>query len=192
MADLIDQGLEAHADAGSAEGLRHALDDMKRMLDSLFDVSRLNSGATQPEITVFPLPPLLEQIIIAYRQIADSKGVPLVVVPTDAVVRSDRVLLGRMLSNLIENAVRYTHSGQVTMKSQPAGTYLVSPSRIQALAFPNRTCRASGRSSSSCTIRSEIGGKASVWAWPSSGDCRRCSTIRSKSPRNPVEDRASS
>jgi PAS domain S-box-containing protein len=125
FADLIDQGLEAHGrTAGSAEGLRHALDDMKRMLDSLFDVSRLDSGATQPEITVFPLQPLLEQIIIAYRQIAVSKGVTLVVVPTDAVVRSDRVLLGRMLSNLIENAVRYTHSGQVTIKSQPAGAYL--------------------------------------------------------------------
>ena len=124
MADLIDQGLGAHADAASADGLRSALDDMKRMLDSLFDVSRLNSGATQPEITVFPLLPLLEQIVIAYRQVAESKGIPLVVVPTDAVVRSDRVLLARMLSNLIENAVRYTHSGQVTIKSQPAGTYL--------------------------------------------------------------------
>ena len=121
FADLIDQGLGAHARrAGSADGLRRALDDMKRMLDSLFDVSRLNSGATQPEITVFPLQLSSSRSSSPIAKLAESKGIALVVVPTDAVVRSDRVLLARMLSNLIENAVRYTHSGQVTIK-MPAG-----------------------------------------------------------------------
>jgi CheY-like chemotaxis protein/anti-sigma regulatory factor (Ser/Thr protein kinase) len=125
FADLIDRRLEAHAHAaGSVDGLKRTLDDMKRMMDSLFDLSRLDSGAMQPEITVFPLQPLLEQITTAYRQLAESKGIPLVVVPTDVVVRSDRVLLARMLSNLIENAVRYTHSGQVTIENQAAGADL--------------------------------------------------------------------
>ena len=73
---------------------------------------------------MFPLQMLLEQITIAYRKLAEGKGIALVVVPTDAVVRSDRVLLARMLSNLIENAVRYTHSGHVTIRCQPAGTDL--------------------------------------------------------------------
>ena len=53
-----------------------------------------------------------------------DQGIALVVVPTDAVVRSDRVLLARMLSNLIQNAVRYTHSGQVKIECQPAGDQL--------------------------------------------------------------------
>ena len=125
FADLIAQRLGASTPAsGSTDGLRRTLDDMKRMVDSLFDVSRLDSGAVQPEITAFPLQMLLEQITIAYRKLADSKGIALVVVPTDAIVRSDRVLLARMLSNLIENAVRYTHAGHVTIKCQPAGADL--------------------------------------------------------------------
>jgi CheY-like chemotaxis protein/anti-sigma regulatory factor (Ser/Thr protein kinase) len=97
---------------------------MKRMVDSLFDVSRLDSGAVQPEITAFPLQTLLDQITIVYRNLADSKGITLAVEPTSAVVRSDRVLLARMLSNLIENAVRYTHAGWVTIKCQPDGADL--------------------------------------------------------------------
>jgi two-component system, sensor histidine kinase len=126
LADLIAQRPDAAAPAsgGSADGLRRTLDDMKRLVDSLFDVSRLDSGAVQPEITVFPMQLLLDQITIAYRRLAGIKGIALVIVPTDAVVRSDRVLLARMLSNLIQNAVRYTQSGQVKIECQPSGDRL--------------------------------------------------------------------
>ena len=124
LADLIAQRPENAPATGSADGLRRTLDDMKRLVDSLFDVSRLNSGAVQAEITAFPMQLLLDQITIAYRRLAGIKGIALVVVPTDAVVRSDRVLLARMLSNLIQNAVRYTHSGQVKIECQPAGDRL--------------------------------------------------------------------
>jgi PAS domain S-box-containing protein len=125
LADLIAQRPDAAARAsGSADGLRRTLDDMKRLVDSLFDVSRLDSGVVQPEITAFPLQPLLDQITVTHHRLAGIKGIALVVVPTDAVVRSDRVLLGRMLGNLIQNAVRYTHAGHVTIECQPAGERL--------------------------------------------------------------------
>ena len=124
LADLIAQRPENAPATGSADGLRRTLDDMKRLVDSLFDVSRLDSGAVQAEITAFPMQLLLDQITIAYRRLAGIKGIALVVVPTDAVVRSDRVLLARMLSNLIQNAVRYTHTGQVKIECQPAGDRL--------------------------------------------------------------------
>jgi two-component system, sensor histidine kinase len=97
---------------------------MKRLVDSLFDVSRLDSGTVKPEVTAFPMQLLLDQITVSYRRLAGVKGIALVVVPTDAVVRSDRVLLARMLSNLIQNAVRYTPSGQVKIGCQPAGDRL--------------------------------------------------------------------
>jgi two-component system, sensor histidine kinase len=124
LADLIAQRPGNAPAIGSADGLRRTLDDMKRLVDSLFDVSRLDSGAVQAEITAFPMQLLLDQITIAYRRLAGIKGIALVVVPTDAVVRSDRVLLARMLSNLIQNAVRYTHTGQVKIECQPAGDRL--------------------------------------------------------------------
>jgi two-component system, sensor histidine kinase len=122
LADLIAEG--PGGGGGPADGLRRTLDDMKRLVDSLFDVSRLNSGAVRPEVTVFPLQPLLDQITIAYRGLTVIKGIALIVVPTDAVVRSDRVLLARMLGNLLQNAVRYTHSGHVMIECQPAGDRL--------------------------------------------------------------------
>jgi PAS domain S-box-containing protein len=123
LADLLAQRPGAGTPA-RVDGLRRALDDMKRLVDSLFDVSRLDSGAVQPEITAFPLQMLLDQITIGFRKLAEGKGVALVVAPTDAVVCSDRVLLARMLSNLIENAVRYTSVGHVMIECQQVGARL--------------------------------------------------------------------
>ncbi len=116
LADLVAQTIGGNNPASrSADNLCHALDDLKRLVDSLFDVSRLDAGNIQPELTVFPLQPLLWQITITYREMARSKGIALVVSDTDAIIRSDRTLLARLLSNLIDNAIKYTQSGRVTV-----------------------------------------------------------------------------
>ena len=48
-----------------------------------------------------------------YEAQAKAAGLRLIVVPTRAVVHTDRQLLERMLRNLISNAIRYTASGRV-------------------------------------------------------------------------------
>jgi two-component system, sensor histidine kinase len=119
LSDLVARKIGTGADAAkSAENLRRALDDLKRLVEGLFDVSRLDSGSVRLEVAVFPLQPLLDQISVTYIEQAKRKGVVLSVCCTDAVVRSDRILLGRLLSNLIDNAVKYTQVGSVTVECQ--------------------------------------------------------------------------
>ena len=126
---LLAELLNSHADPGasprrSVSNLQRALDDMKCLVDSLFDVSRLDSGAVAPDINSFPVQGLLDQTIILYQKVAEDKGISLLATPTDAVIRSDRVLLGRMLTNLVENAVRYTLSGHVLIECEQIGAHL--------------------------------------------------------------------
>ncbi len=117
LAELVVEKTENTTPAAMlAESLCRALDDLRRLVDSLFDISRFDSGAVHPEFTCFPLQLLLNEIAGVYLSPADRKGISLVVAATDAVVRSDRILLGRMLSNLIENAVKYTQTGCVTIE----------------------------------------------------------------------------
>lgn len=99
----------------AAEQLRLVLDDLRAMLDSLFDVSRYDAQVVRPEIIEFPLQPLLTQVLAASTAGAQSKGLRLSAPQTDVWVRSDRALLGRMISNIVENAVRYTSKGSVTI-----------------------------------------------------------------------------
>jgi signal transduction histidine kinase/CheY-like chemotaxis protein len=107
--------------------LQRGLDALKELLDSLLDVSRLDAGIIKPEVEEFPLTDLLDHLRTAYAPIAAGKGVEWRVADCPMRVRSDRNLLGRMLRNLIENALRYTERGgiAVTCKSQE-GTLLIA------------------------------------------------------------------
>jgi CheY-like chemotaxis protein len=48
-----------------------------------------------------------------YQSLAEEKGLDLIIRPTNACTRSDPMLLERVLSNLVSNAIRYTPSGGV-------------------------------------------------------------------------------
>lgn len=102
--------------------IERGLDILKGMLDSLLDLSRLDVSVTEPQIVVFPLRPMLDDIVAAYRRIAASKGLQLRCgALTDIQIRSDPNLLGRMVRNLVENALRYTERGQIVLSAHPIG-----------------------------------------------------------------------
>ncbi|MGC2855530.1 PAS domain-containing protein [Novispirillum sp. DQ9] len=93
------------------------LETLKGLLDGLLDVSRLESGAVEPTVSVFPIARLLEEIADSYRPVAEEKGLRfLTSIACDQAVRSDPTLLGRMIRNLVENAIRYTPSGFVSLE----------------------------------------------------------------------------
>ena len=92
------------------EGSIQAMDGL---FASLLDISRLDAGVVRPEVQTFAVAPVLERICREYTQDAASKGLELRLVRTDAYVRSDPVLLERILRNLIANAVRHTDHGKV-------------------------------------------------------------------------------
>ncbi|WP_448206353.1 ATP-binding protein [Azospirillum sp. sgz302134] len=95
------------------DSLQHGLDVLKELLDSLLDISQLDAGIVAPQFEVFRASEVLEPLDDAYAPIARGKGLEWQVTPCDATVCSDRVLLGRMLRNLVENAIRYTERGRI-------------------------------------------------------------------------------
>jgi two-component system, sensor histidine kinase len=93
--------------------LENGLGALKALLDSLLDVSQLDAGIVTPEITDFPISAVLDEIAASYAPIAAAKGLGWQVEPCTDGVRSDVTLLGRVLRNLVENAIRYTKSGHI-------------------------------------------------------------------------------
>ncbi len=88
---------------------------LDRLFGALLDISRLEAGVVAPEITNFAVSNLLEGLTAEFEPQAMGKGLELRVVASDAVVRSDPVLLERIVRNLVRNAVRYTESGRVLL-----------------------------------------------------------------------------
>lgn len=100
-----------------------AINAMSRLLNALLDVSKLESGTIRPQFVDVRLAPLFAELQREFAGLAASKGIALVVEPTDARVRSDPSLLGQALKNLLSNAIKYTAEGFVRLgaRAVPAG-----------------------------------------------------------------------
>ncbi|QCO02713.1 response regulator [Azospirillum argentinense] len=101
-----------------------ALGALKMLLDGLLDVSRLEAGAVEPKRVVFPVTELLDRIAANSRPVAVRKGLLLHIMPCGAHVDSDPMLLGRILQNFVENALRYTNRGRILVGCRRRGAVL--------------------------------------------------------------------
>ena len=104
-----------------AERVDTALRAAEELLDGLLDVSRLDAGKLQPEITDFDAGALLRELAAQYAPMAAARTIGIRVYAPPLPVRSDRRLLRRVLQNFIANALRYTPRGRVVLAARPRG-----------------------------------------------------------------------
>lgn len=94
-------------------GIEAALSAMNELFNALLDISKLDAGALAPKLSDFPIAQLLKRIETTFAGVAREKGLDLRVVANDSWVRSDFILLERIVLNLVSNAIRYTAAGGV-------------------------------------------------------------------------------
>lgn len=107
--NAIKQGNLQHAEE-SLENLGLAVRNMSTTLNAILDISKLESGTYKSDITSFDIYCLAENIINSLKPIAHNNNVTLRLTKRrnqKSFVRSDNVLLGRVLTNLISNAIKY-------------------------------------------------------------------------------------
>lgn len=90
----------------------HAADDL---LNSLLEVSRIDSGAIKPKLQSFRIDELISALDLEFTALATSRGLKFRKVDSAQVVYSDIRLLRRILQNFLSNAIRYTSSGKVLL-----------------------------------------------------------------------------
>jgi signal transduction histidine kinase len=83
------------------------------LLDNLLDFSKVDAGIIKPVVASFPVQRVLDHLRAEYALQASAADLELRTRPCRAHVRSDPVLLARMLGNLVSNAIRYTEDGRV-------------------------------------------------------------------------------
>jgi len=98
-----------------------AVSALQELLDAILDISRLDAGAISPKVADFAIATLLDRLTTAFAPSAAEKGLRLRVVPSRLYVRSDPVLLERILLNLAANALRYTQRGGVLIGCRRRG-----------------------------------------------------------------------
>lgn len=90
-----------------------SLGSVDKLLTALFDISKLDTGIIRSELSDFPVDDMLRALESEHAVLAERKGLALRVLPCSAVIRSDVLLLRRIVQNFISNAIRYTNKGRV-------------------------------------------------------------------------------
>ncbi len=87
---------------------------LSNLVAQLFELSKLDAKQIQPHFESFPIAELVQDVVMHYTPEAEKRGVNLrAVLPEEGLplVRADVGLMERVLTNLLDNALRHTPSG---------------------------------------------------------------------------------
>jgi len=117
---LVEEDVPADTRRGFAERILGNTRRMQRIVDDLLDLSRIESGGWVPNPQAIDLAAVASDVFAAARDAADRKGLGLDAefAPDAASVYADSTALRQVLGNLVDNAVRHTASGRVTLFSR--------------------------------------------------------------------------
>jgi len=93
---------------------------MQRIVDDLLDLSRIESGGWRPNPTHVDLKAAVQEVFDSVRPVAEQKGLALVpAIPADVPsVYADPTALRQVLSNLVDNALRHTTAGRISISAR--------------------------------------------------------------------------
>ena len=93
----------------AVNGIYQAMQVLDDMLSQGLDLTRMDSGSMQPLFDTVEIEPLLRGLVVQHGAAAEKKGIRLVVLAAPgSCVRADPLMLKRALSNLLDNAIKFS------------------------------------------------------------------------------------
>ena len=101
---------------------KESAESLLRLLNDILDLSKIEAGKIEIDYVEFDLPELIEDTMKALSVRATQKGLQLVWQPPQEVrrhVMGDPVRLRQVLINLVDNAIKFTEQGKITVSVEP-------------------------------------------------------------------------
>lgn len=119
-AELISGEEEKNRKDEYAQNILHSSDYMLELVNTLIEFYLLDTGRNKPNLSIFRLETLFNEIIQNYGSLAQTKKLRLVTdfSGLDVVVSGDRSQLQQILNNLLSNAVKFTQQGEVRLQAE--------------------------------------------------------------------------
>lgn len=100
------------------EAQRDSLEAMSSLVNRLLNISMIESGVIQPHVEDVSLGSLIAALEAEFRPQARAKQLQLDIELANEAVRTDPTLLREIVQNLVENAIRYTNRGRVSVRAR--------------------------------------------------------------------------
>jgi len=128
--------------------IRKSGERMLEIINNLMNIARIESGQEKIQQDDMPVNEMIDELHSLFRQTAEKKGLSFVchkpLKDDQSHMRSDRTKLTQVMTNLINNAVKYTRQGKVEFGYQPreegirfyvSDTGIGVPEELQAKIF---------------------------------------------------------
>jgi PAS domain S-box-containing protein len=90
---------------------------MMKLITDIIEISRIDANVAATELSETPLNSLLENLYHVFRREAESKGLELNwkagLSNSESIIETDSAKLQLIMSNLLQNALKFTHEGHV-------------------------------------------------------------------------------
>ena len=122
---LYSGALTLHATDGETgnigRSINQAVMSLSALVDSLLDISKLDAGVIKPQMQCVNVRSVIDRVETDFRQVAERKQLDFRVQSIEADVETDPALLEQILRNLLDNAMKYTVRGSVSLSAEAFG-----------------------------------------------------------------------
>ncbi|MHB1185433.1 MAG: response regulator [Desulfobulbia bacterium] len=122
MAELLDKGAQDEKSSQKILAIKEAGRNLLQLIDGILDFSRLESGTICLTPAPFDLFAILGRLKKKYEPAARAKGLTLLYTEAEAVpttVVGDEGRIFQVLENLLDNAIKYTAHGEISLRVRP-------------------------------------------------------------------------
>src|SRR5690606_36457297 len=95
-------------------------DRLMRLLGDIISISRIEAGKLELKPGIYPMKEIVWAVSESLRRQAESKGLSFEVkqnIDVEVKVNVDRIRFEQILVNLLDNAIKFTDSGRIKVKS---------------------------------------------------------------------------
>jgi signal transduction histidine kinase len=119
---LMEDGIVGEASPAQQESIgraRRSLRTALNLIEDLLDLARAEAGQIEIQHTPFDATEILHEVADDYRAQAEAKNLELTLLPPPPrlTITGDATRIRQVLSNLVSNAVKYTHTGSITISA---------------------------------------------------------------------------
>jgi signal transduction histidine kinase len=121
FASALEKRLTGTSEAPLVGNLNRCIESLDRSFNAMLDISKLDAGVVEPQLQSFPIRDVFRRLHMHFAGQAEGSGLGLRFKPGGKHVTSDPQLLERILSNLIQNAIKYTRDGGIVVVARTHG-----------------------------------------------------------------------